>query len=52
MRLRGWAGSLEGQLVKSGETKDLVLGVLLAEPSVSLISERRLTYTNQFSFVS
>lgn len=54
MRLRGWPGSLVGQLVKSRETEDLVLGVYFSQhlEAILFLNVHLLTSMNSPLFTS
>ena len=54
MRLKGWPGSLVGQLVKSREIEDLVLGVYLSQhpEAILFLNVHVLTWMNSPLFTS
>lgn len=54
MRLRGWPGSLVGQLVKSRETEDLVPGVYFSQhpEAILFLNVHLLTSMNSPLFTS
>ena len=54
MRLRGWLGSLVGQLVKSREIEDLVRGVYFSQhqEAILFLNVHVLTWMNSPLFTS